>query len=89
MTEEDRTHEDHAPQTPTPEVVRPTGISWVTITFGLICLGVSGLVLTFQLSELRVDWDLAVPAFVISAGAVLMVLGAVTLMKGHAEDEAR
>ncbi len=82
------TPEDRAPHTTTPEVVRPTGISWVTVAFGLICLTVSGLVLTLQLSELRVDWELVLPGFVITAGAVLMVLGALALMKGRSEDEA-
>ena len=79
----DMTHENPALHTATPEVIRPTGISWVTVAFGLVCLSVSGLVLTLQLSELRVDRDLAVPGFVISAGAVLMVLGAAALMKGR------
>ncbi|MGB3257792.1 MAG: hypothetical protein WBG89_09930 [Ornithinimicrobium sp.] len=87
-SDENPSDEQPAPSTPTPEVVRPTGISWVTVTFGLLCLGVSGLVLTLQLSELNVDWGLALPGFVISAGVVLMVLGAVALTKGRADREA-
>lgn len=71
-----------------PEVIRPTGISWVTVTLGLIALAVSGLVLTLQLSDLRVDWSVAVPGFVISAGAVLMALGGLALIRGRAHDEA-
>ncbi len=71
------------------DVIRPTGISWVTVTFGLICLSVSGLVLTLQLSDLRLDWSVAIPGFVIAAGVVLMVLGALALLKGRADAEER
>ncbi len=102
MYDEDRTqevnvHDEHdstsayegdASYAHTSEVIRPTGISWVTVAFGLICLVMSGLVLTLQLSELRVDWDVAVPGFVISAGAALMVAGALALLKGRTNDEA-
>ncbi|MGC1208208.1 MAG: hypothetical protein WA880_09690 [Ornithinimicrobium sp.] len=71
-----------------PEVIRPTGISWVTVALGLIALAVAGLVLTLQLSDLRVDWSVAVPGFVTAAGAVLVALGGLALIKGRADDEA-
>ncbi len=69
-----------------PEIIRPTGISWVTLTLGLLCLGVAALVLTLQLAEVTIDWSSAGPVFVVSAGSLLVIAGIASMVSKGRQD---
>lgn len=74
--------ETKPPESPhdTPAIIRPTGISWVTLSLGLVCLTLAALVLTLQLTDLTVDWSSAAPVFVVSAGALLVMAGIASML---------
>jgi len=71
---------------PTQGIVRPTGISWVTVTLGLLCLGVAALVLTVQLTDVGIDWSTAAPVFVVGAGALLVIAGLASMTTQNRHD---
>lgn len=75
------------PEPSMPEIVRPTGISWVTLTLGLLCLGLAALVLTLQYTDIAIDWSAVAPIFVVGAGALLVIAGIASMMtkdrQGH------
>ena len=71
------------------EPIRPTGPSWPTIALGVLALVVAGMALTYQLVDLSVDWTLAAPVAIVSAGALLVLLGLVGLLGGRGEEEPR
>lgn len=62
------------------EIIRPTGISWVTLILGLLCLGLAALVLILQLVDVAIDWSTAAPIFVVSAGALLVIAGIASMV---------
>lgn len=64
----------------TPSVIRPTGISWVTLTLGLLCLGLATFVLTVQLADISIEWSTAGPVLVVSAGALLVIAGIASMV---------
>ncbi len=76
-------------ETSSPEPTRPTGPSWPTIALGVLALVVSGMALTYQLVDLDVDWTLATPVAIVSAGALLVLLGLVGLLGNRGEEEPR
>ncbi|MGB3687284.1 MAG: hypothetical protein WA991_15835 [Ornithinimicrobium sp.] len=70
-----------------PEPIRPTGISWVTVLLGIACLVLAGTVLTVQLSDLRVAWNVATPAIVVGAGVLLLLAGAAGVVRGRSDED--
>lgn len=70
---------------PRPEVIRPTGVSWVTVVLGVVCLVVAVAVMTFELTDLRVDWSAAVPAIIVAGGLLLAALGLLGLRQRSGE----
>lgn len=79
------------PAATTPVVHQPEqrwarGTSWATVAFGLVCMAVAGLALTFQLADVRVDWEIAGPATVIGLGALLVVVGVIGLFARRQEE---
>lgn len=69
-----------------PEQRWARGTSWATVAFGLVCMAVAGLALTLQLTDLRVDWEIAGPATVVGLGALLVVVGLVGLLSQRREE---
>lgn len=69
-----------------PEQRWARGTSWATVAFGLVCMAVAGLALTLQLTDLRVDWEIAGPATVVGLGALLFVVGLVGLLSQRREE---
>lgn len=69
-----------------PEIIRPTGISWVTLTLGLLCLSLAALVLTLQLTNVAIDWSTAAPVFVVGAGALLVIAGIASMVTAGRHD---
>ncbi len=76
------------PMTPTapPEPMRPTGTSWATVVLGILALVIGGLVLAFQLIDVRIDWAIATPAVFVGAGGVLVLLGVAALVSRRKRD---
>ncbi len=76
------------PSSAQPEPVRPTGTSWATVVLGLVALIVGGMVLTFQLIDLDIDWSIATPMVFVGAGGLLVLLGVAALVsRRNAEEE--
>ncbi len=80
-------HEPATPYEPTtpydasvPAVTRPTGMSWVTLTLGVLCLGLAALVLTLQVTDVSIDWSTAAPVFVVTSGALLVIAGIASMV---------
>jgi hypothetical protein len=63
-----------------PAIIRPTGISWVTLTLGLLCLGLAALVLTLQVADVSIDWSTAAPVFVVACGVLLVIAGIASMV---------
>jgi hypothetical protein len=78
----------YEPGTPEPEQQQrwARGTSWATVAFGLVCMAVAGLALTLQLTDLRVDWEVAGPATVVGLGALLVLVGLVGLLSQRREE---
>lgn len=72
-----------------PEPIRPDGPSWPTVALGVLALVVAGMALTYQLVDVSVDWTLAAPVAIVSAGALLVLLGLVGLLGSRGEGEPR
>lgn len=71
-----------------PRVQRPTGPSWPTIVFGVLCLLLAGGVATSQLLDLSVDWSVALPAAVVAVGLLVALLGLASMRGRTAGEEA-
>ncbi len=79
---------DREPASPSlREVIRPTGISWVTVMLGALCLGLASLILTLQLNDLSVDWSIAAPAIVVAAGVLLVLIGIGSMVRGRSRED--
>jgi len=79
-----------APTEPAAPVATPTwkrGTSWATVAWGLVCMFVAGLVLTFQLTDIEVDWAVAGPATVVGLGLVLVLVGLLGLLNRDRDEE--
>lgn len=67
---------------------RPSGPSWSTIAFGLVCLVVAGGALLVEFSELTLDWDRTGPLALVGVGVLLVLVGLTALVRrGDSEEE--
>lgn len=64
-----------------PRTTTPRGPHAPTVLLGVACLLVAGLVIAYQVSGYTLAWDLAGPGVIIGAGALLLVLGLIGLMR--------
>lgn len=74
---------------PAPAPCRPTGPSWSTIAFGLICLVVASGALLIEFTELTLEWDRTGPVALMALGGLLVLVGLAALMRrGDGTDTA-
>lgn len=63
------------------------GTSWATVAFGLVCMAVAGLALTFELADFEVDWEVAGPASIVGVGLLLVLVGLAGLLSRRQDEE--
>ena len=62
---------------------RPKGPNGSAIVLGLFALALAGLVIATETVSLRVDWLALGPGALVGVGALLVVLGAIGLVRRH------
>lgn len=62
---------------------RPKGPNASAIVLGLCALLVAGLIIANETMRLRVDWSQLGPGAIVGIGLVLVVLGAIGLVRRH------
>jgi len=66
---------------PTP--ARPKGPNASAIIVGLVAMLIAGLIIANETMHLRVDWSQVGPGTIVGIGLVLVVLGAIGLVRRH------
>lgn len=66
---------------------RPTGPSWGTVAFGLVCLVVAGGALLVEVGELTLDWGRAGPLGLVGVGVLLVLVGLAALVRRGDEED--
>jgi hypothetical protein len=62
---------------------RPKGPNTAAIVVGLMAMVLAGLIIAKETMGLRVDWSRMGPGAIVGIGALLVVLGAVGLVRRH------
>ncbi len=86
--------ETNTPQTPSaPEgkavqdrisgSARPKGPNGAAVVLGLAALVIAGLIVANETMGLRVDWSRLGPGAIVAVGLLLVVLGAIGLVRRH------
>ena len=65
---------------------RPTGPNASAIIAGLVAVLMAGLVIARETMNLRVDWSRTGPGTIVGLGVVLVVIGAVGLVRRRSDD---
>jgi len=65
---------------------RPTGPNASAITLGLVAMLLAGLVIARETMNLRVDWSQLGPGTIIGLGLVMVLIGAVGLVRRRHHD---
>jgi len=65
---------------------RPTGPNASAIIAGLVAILLAGLVIARETMNLRVDWSRTGPGTIVGLGVVLVVIGAVGLVRRRSDD---
>lgn len=68
----------------TATLARPSGPNTSAVLLGLTCLVLAGLGVAKETARFTVDWGAFGPGALIAAGALLLVLGAVGLVRSRA-----
>ena len=71
-----------APATP-PSPARPKGPNAAAIVLGLVAMLLAGLIIATETNDLRVDWSRLGPGAIVGIGLLLLVLGAIGLVRRH------
>lgn len=64
---------------------RPKGPNAAAVVLGLAALVLAGLIIASETMSLRVDWSQLGPGAIVGIGLVLVVLGAIGLIRRHDE----
>jgi hypothetical protein len=62
---------------------RPKGPNAAAIVLGLVAMVLGGLIIATETMGLRVDWSRLGPGGIVGVGLVLVVLGAIGLVRRH------
>ena len=62
---------------------RPKGPNASAIVVGLVAMLIAGLIVANETMHLRVDWSQVGPGTIVGIGLVLVVLGAIGLVRRH------
>ena len=71
-----------APATP-PSPARPKGPNAAAIVLGLVAMLLAGLIIATETKDLQVDWSRLGPGAIVGIGLLLVVLGAIGLVRRH------
>jgi hypothetical protein len=77
------------PTTVTPTCVnvsspaRPNGPNAAAVVLGLVAMVLAGLIIANETMDLKVDWSRLGPGGIVGIGLVLVVLGAIGLVRRH------
>ena len=79
--------EDEATNNPTKSSVstpaRPKGPNAAAVVLGLVAMVVAGLIIANETTGLHVDWSRLGPGGIVGIGLLLVVLGAIGLVRRH------
>jgi hypothetical protein len=62
---------------------RPKGPNATPVVLGLVALALAALIIATETMNLRVDWSRLGPGAIVGVGALLVVLGAIGLVRRH------
>jgi hypothetical protein len=62
---------------------RPKGPNAAPLVLGLVALAIAALIIANETTGLRVDWSRLGPGAIVGVGALLVVLGAIGLVRRH------
>src|SRR4029079_3036068 len=62
---------------------RPHGPNPAPVVLGLVALALAALIILNETTNLRVDWSRLGPGAIVGIGALLVVLGAIGLVRRH------
>ncbi len=62
---------------------RPKGPNALPIVLGLVALALAALIIVTETMDVRVDWSRVGPGAIVGVGALLVVLGAIGLVRRH------
>jgi hypothetical protein len=62
---------------------RPKGPNAAAIVLGLVAMVLGGLIIANETMDLKVDWSRLGPGGIVGIGLVLVVLGAIGLVRRH------
>ncbi len=62
---------------------RPKGPNSAAVVLGLVALALAALIIASETMVLRVDWSQLGPAAIVVVGGLLVVLGAIGLVRRH------
>jgi hypothetical protein len=84
-TPDSPTPDSPTPDSPTPDSGstphRPKGPNAAAIVVGLVAMVLAGLIIAKETMGLRVDWSLMGPGAIVGIGVLLVVLGAIGLVR--------
>jgi hypothetical protein len=75
--------EDHPIQDRAAVPARPMGPNAAPVVLGLVALVLAALIIAHETMGLRVDWSQLGPGAIVGIGLLLVVLGAVGLVRRH------
>ncbi len=64
-------------------LARPKGPNAAAVVLGLVAMLLAGLIIANETMGLRVDWSRMGPGAIVGIGALLVVLGAIGLVRRH------
>jgi hypothetical protein len=65
------------------KLTRPKGPNAAPIVLGLVALALAALIIATETMDVRVDWSGLGPGAIVGVGALLVVLGAIGLVRRH------
>jgi hypothetical protein len=65
---------------------RPEGPNAAPIVLGLVALALAALIIVTETMDVQVDWSRVGPGAIVGVGALLVVLGAIGLVRRHDGD---
>jgi hypothetical protein len=76
----------HAPGPDATVPARPRGPNASAVVVGLVAMVFAGLTIAREMTGLRIDWSRLGPGAIVGIGAVMVVIGAIGLVRRHDRD---
>jgi len=80
---QDNTVQDSSDRDNVSPPARPKGPNAAAVVLGLVAMVLAGLIIASETTGLRVDWSRLGPGAIVGIGLLLVVLGAVGLVRRH------